>query len=266
MKIAVAGCSGRMGRTLIEAISQAPGVELGAATVRVGSSLLSVDVGELVGVGALGVTPVDQLTKATDDFDLLIDFTNPETTEHNLEICRAAGKKIVIGTTGFSDSQKQKIAQASREIAVVFAPNMAIGVNLSFKLIELAAQILGADSDIEIIEAHHRNKVDAPSGTAIKMGEIVAEQLDRTLEECAVYGRQGVTGVRDRKTIGFETVRAGDIVGDHTVLFAAAGERIEITHKSSNRSIYATGSVRAAQWLADKENGLFDMRDVLGLK
>ena len=149
---------------------------------------------------------------------------------------------------------------------MLFAPNMAIGVNLSFKLIELAAQILGADSDIEIIEAHHRNKVDAPSGTAIKMGEIVAEQLDRTLEECAVYGRQGVTGIRDRKTIGFETIRAGDIVGDHTVLFAAAGERIEITHKSSNRSIYATGSVRAAQWLADKENGLFDMQDVLGLR
>lgn len=266
MKIAVAGCSGRMGRTLVETITQTPGVELGAATVRAGSKLLSVDVGELVGVGTLGVNPVDDLAKATHNFDLLIDFTNPETTEYNLEVCRSSGKKIVIGTTGFSAAQKQKIDQASQEIGVVFAPNMAIGVNLSFKLIELAAQILGADSDIEIIEAHHRNKVDAPSGTAIKMGEIVADQLGRTLEECAVYGREGHTGVRDRKTIGFETIRAGDIVGDHTVLFATAGERIEITHKSSNRSIYATGSVRAAQFLADKKSGLFDMQDVLGLK
>ena len=266
MKIAVAGCSGRMGRILVEAISQASGVELGAATVRAGSNLLSVDVGELVGVGALGVTPVDDLAKATSNFDLLIDFTNPETSEYNLEVCRAAGKKIVIGTTGFSENQKQQITKASKDIAVVFAPNMAIGVNLSFKLIELAAQIIGEDADIEIIEAHHRNKVDSPSGTAIKMGEIVAEQLGRTLEECAVYGREGVTGVRDKKTIGFETIRAGDIVGDHTVLFAAAGERIEITHKSSNRSIYGTGSVRAAKWLADKKNGLFDMQDVLGLK
>ncbi|MBL4585079.1 MAG: 4-hydroxy-tetrahydrodipicolinate reductase [Pseudomonadales bacterium] len=265
MKIAVAGCSGRMGRTLVEAICQSPDVELGAATVRAGSSLLSVDVGELVGVDALGVTPVDDLAKATDHFDLLIDFTNPETSAYNLSVCLAAGKKIVIGTTGFSDPQKQQITDASKAIAVVFAPNMAIGVNLSFKLIELAARIIGEDSDIEIIEAHHRNKVDAPSGTAIKMGEIVAQQLNRTLEECAVYGRQGVTGVRDKKTIGFETIRAGDIVGDHTVLFAAAGERIEITHKSSNRSIYATGSVRAARWLADKPNGLFDMQDVLGL-
>jgi len=194
-----------------------------------------------------------------------VDFTSPDATLKHIEICQSAGKKMIIGTTGFSEEQKQVIADASNTIAIVFAPNMSIGVNLCLKLIEQASTIIGEDSDIEIIEAHHRHKKDAPSGTALKMGEVVADTLGRKLEDVAVYGREGQTGERDSKTIGFETIRAGDIVGDHTVMFASEGERIEITHKSSSRMTYGKGAVRAALWLADKDSGLFDMQDVLGL-
>ncbi|MCK4704578.1 MAG: 4-hydroxy-tetrahydrodipicolinate reductase, partial [Gammaproteobacteria bacterium] len=201
-----------------------------------------------------------------DDFHTLIDFTRPDVTLQNLATCVANGKNIVIGTTGFSDEQKQHISDAAKRISVVFAPNMSVGVNLCFKLLDIAARVLGDDVDIEVIEAHHRHKVDAPSGTALRMGEVVADALGRNLDECAVYGREGISGERDRKTIGFETIRAGDIVGDHTVMFAAEGERVEITHKASSRMTFANGAVRAAIWLQDQKAGLYDMQDVLGLR
>lgn len=266
-RIAVAGAAGRMGKHIIEAIQMAQGTELGAAVVRTGSPMVGIDVGEVAGVGKLGVKISDSLEAVVDDFDILIDFTLPEVTEANVNICRTAGKKMVIGTTGLSDAQKTKLDDAATDIAIVFAPNMSVGVNLSLKLLQLAAQVLAEDDvDIEVIEAHHRHKIDAPSGTALAMGEVIAKELGRDLKECAVYGREGRTGERDRKTIGFETIRAGDIVGEHTVMFAGIGERIEITHKASSRMTFAKGAVRAAAWLADKENGLYDMQDVLSLK
>jgi len=267
IKVAVTGAAGRMGKTIIEALQQAEGVSLSAAIVEPGSSLVGADAGELAGVGKLGVSLAGSLTDVLSDFDLLIDFTAPEVTMQNLEICRANGKKMVIGTTGLSDGQKEKLQQAAEETALVFAPNMSVGVNLCFKLLEIAARALGDDSgyDIEVIEAHHRHKVDAPSGTALRMGEVVADALGRDLKECAVYGREGITGARPAKQIGFETIRAGDVVGDHTVLFATEGERIEITHKASSRMTFAKGAVRAAAWLGGRETGLYDMQDVLGL-
>ncbi len=264
-RIAVVGAAGRMGKTLIEAIADADGVQLGAATERPGSSLVGADAGELAGVGKLGVTISDDLAAVVDDFDVLIDFTTPDATLAHLDICHINGKRIVIGTTGFSDEQKQLFAAAGKDIGVVFAPNMSVGVNLCFKLLDMAARVMGDEVDIEVIEAHHRHKVDAPSGTALRMGEVVAGALGRDLKTCAVYGREGVTGERDRNTIGFETIRAGDVVGDHTVLFAAMGERVEITHKASSRMTFASGAVRAAGWLMQKEQGLFDMQDVLEL-
>jgi 4-hydroxy-tetrahydrodipicolinate reductase len=196
---------------------------------------------------------------------VLIDFTRPDISMDYIEQCRQAGKKLVIGTTGYSDAQKAKIAEVAKDIAIVMAPNMSVGVNLTLKLLEMAAKIMGEYTDIEIIEAHHRYKVDAPSGTALRMGEVIAKTLNRDLKDCAVYGREGITGERDRKTIGFSTIRAGDIVGEHTVMFADEGERVEITHKASSRMTFANGAVRAAVWLADKPNGLYDMQDVLGL-
>jgi 4-hydroxy-tetrahydrodipicolinate reductase len=265
-KIAVTGAGGRMGKAIIEAIEQAEGVELGAAIERPGSSLVGADAGEVAGVGKLGVAIAENLSAVTDKFDVLIEFTIPEVTAHHLEICRAAGKRIVIGTTGMTEQQKEAIAGAGREIGIVFAPNMSVGVNLSLKLLEMAARVMGDEVDIEIIEAHHRHKIDAPSGTALRMGEVVADTLGRDLKECAVYGREGRTGERDRKTIGFETIRAGDIVGEHTVMFAGIGERIEITHKASSRMTFAKGAVRAAQWLTLQSPGEYDMQDVLGLK
>lgn len=265
-KIAVTGAGGRMGKAIIEAIQQAEGVELGAAVERPGSSLIGADAGEVAGVGTLGVTIVDDLKAVGGDFDVLIEFTIPEVTAQHLEVCRAAGKHIVIGTTGMTDEQKAAIAGAGGEIGVVFAPNMSVGVNLSLKLLEMAARVLGDEVDIEIIEAHHRHKIDAPSGTALRMGEVVADTLGRDLKECAVYGREGRTGERDRKTIGFETIRAGDIVGEHTVMFAGIGERIEITHKASSRMTFAKGAVRAAKWLTEQPPGEYDMQDVLDLK
>jgi 4-hydroxy-tetrahydrodipicolinate reductase len=223
------------------------------------------DAGDLAGLGPLNVKVTDNLESVANDFTTLIDFTSPQATLQNLEICVKHGRNIVVGTTGFDDAGKKQISEAAQSVGVVFAPNMSVGVNLCLKLLDMAAHILGDDVDVEVIEAHHRHKVDAPSGTAIRMGEVVASALGRDLDECAVYGREGITGARDRKTIGFETIRAGDIVGDHTVLFAAEGERVEITHKASSRMTFANGAVRAANWLQHQPAGLYDMQDVLGL-
>lgn len=265
LRVAVAGIAGRMGKIIVEAITKTRGVTLGAASVRHNSPSLGEEVGGLCGLPALGVYAVDNLAEVLDDFDVLIDFTSPASTIQHIEFCVLAKKKMVIGTTGFSEQQKKVIAGAARDIPIVFAPNMSVGVNLCLKLVEEAAKVIGDDSDVEIIEAHHRHKKDAPSGTALRMGEVVADALGRDLDEVAVYGREGNIGERDQKTIGFESIRAGDIVGDHTVMFAGEGERIEITHKSSSRMTYATGSVKAAVWLQGKEKGLYDMQDVLGL-
>ncbi|MFA5531674.1 MAG: 4-hydroxy-tetrahydrodipicolinate reductase [Thiohalomonadaceae bacterium] len=265
-RIAVTGAAGRMGRALIEACEQTEGLSLGAAIERPGSSLVGADAGELAGIGRIAVEVVENLGSVRDAFDVLVDFTRPEVTLNNLALCRETGKRMVIGTTGFDEAGKRAIREAAEDIAIVFAPNMSVGVNLSLKLLDLAARVLGDEVDIEIIEAHHRHKVDAPSGTALRMGEVVAAALGRDLKECAIYGREGNTGERDRKTIGFETIRAGDIVGEHTVMFAGIGERIEITHKASSRMTFAKGAMRAAAWLAAKDRGLFDMQDVLGLQ
>ncbi|MCW8988443.1 MAG: 4-hydroxy-tetrahydrodipicolinate reductase [Gammaproteobacteria bacterium] len=265
VKIAITGAAGRMGRVLIQAVSETEGFEVGAALDRPGSSLLGVDAGELAGVGKLGVSLTDDLKAATSDFDVLIDFTRPEVTLANLAICREAGKRIVIGTTGFDDDGKKQIMDAGNDIGIVFAPNMSVGVNLTLKLLDIAARVMGDEVDIEVIEAHHRHKVDAPSGTALRMGEVVAAALGRDLKECAVYGREGISGERERKTIGFETIRAGDIVGEHTVMFADIGERVEITHKASSRMTFANGAVRASGWIMQHESGKFDMMDVLDL-
>lgn len=266
IKVAVTGAAGRMGRSLIQACDLAEGITLGAAIERPESSLIGSDAGELAGIGRNEVTIYENLSAVTDNFDVLIDFTRPEVTMANLAVCREAGKQMVIGTTGLSDEQKAELQAAAEDIAIVFAPNMSVGVNLCLKLLDLAARVMGEYTDIEVIEAHHRHKIDAPSGTALRMGEVVAEALGRDLKDVAVYGRQGNTGERDRKTIGFETIRAGDIVGEHTVMFADIGERVEITHKASSRMTFANGAVRAAQWLNQHDKGLFDMQDVLGLK
>ena len=243
IRFAIAGASGRMGRMLIEAVQSAPDAELAAA--------FDIE---------------DDVAAALGNADCLIDFTRPEGTLKHLEVCRRLGVRAVIGTTGFSAAQKQEIETAAKDIPIVFAPNMAVGVNVVFKLLDLAARILDEGYDIEVIEAHHRHKIDAPSGTALRMGEVVAQALGRDLAECAVYGREGHTGERPAKQIGFATIRGGDIVGDHTVLFAGTGERVEITHKAASRMPYALGSLRAARFLQDKKNGLFDMQDVLGLR
>lgn len=266
IRVAIAGAGGRMGRTLIEAVSRHDGMRVSAAIEHAQSGLIGIDAGQMIGLGPLDVKIVSDLNNALPHFDVLIDFTIPDVTLKNIERCRQAKKQIIIGTTGFNELQKQYIRDAAHDIGIVFAPNMSIGVNLCFKLLEITAKVLGDDFDIEVVEAHHRNKVDAPSGTALRMGEIVASALGRDLNSCAVYGRQGQTGVRESKTIGFETVRAGDIVGDHTVMFAGLGERVEITHKASSRMNFAIGAVRAVAWLKNKASGLYDMQDVLGLK
>lgn len=265
-RIAVVGAAGRMGRMFVEAVANDERVVLGAAIERPDSNLLGVDAGELVGVGELGVKLTGSLAGQVEYFDTVIDFTSPTFTLSNVALCREHGKSIVIGTTGLSDEQKAQLQETAKDISIVFASNMSVGVNLVFKLLETAARIMDEDADIEIIEAHHRNKVDAPSGTALTMGEIVADAVGRDLKECAIYGREGVTGVRDHKTIAFSTIRAGDVIGDHTVLFASEGERVEITHKASNRTIYARGALRAVHWLSGKSAGLYDMQDVLGLR
>ncbi|NRH27331.1 4-hydroxy-tetrahydrodipicolinate reductase [Pseudomonas sp. MS19] len=264
-RIAVMGAAGRMGKTLIEAVQQAQGVTLSAAVDRPDSSLVGADVGELAALGKIGVQLSGDLSSVLNDFDVLIDFSHPTVTLKNLEICRQAGKAMVIGTTGFSVEEKQLLSDAGKQIPIVFAANFSVGVNLCLKLLDTAARVLGDDVDIEIIEAHHRHKVDAPSGTAVRMGEVVANALGRDLQKVAVYGREGQTGARERETIGFATVRAGDVVGDHTVLFAADGERVEITHKASSRMTFAKGAVRAASWLQGQPAKLYDMQDVLEL-
>jgi 4-hydroxy-tetrahydrodipicolinate reductase len=265
-RVAITGAAGRMGRCLIETCHAVEDMQVTAALEHPESSLLGSDAGEFAGISRLGVRLGSDLAAVTDDFDVLIDFTRPEPTLANLAVCRAAGRRMVIGTTGFSDDQKAEIAAAAAAIPVVFAPNMSVGVNLCLKLLDTAARVLGDEVDIEIIEAHHRHKVDAPSGTALRMGEVVAAALGRNLADCAVYGREGHTGERVRDTIGFETIRAGDIVGDHTVLFAGTGERVEITHKASSRKTFATGAARAAAWLMRQGPGHYDMQDVLGLR
>ena len=264
-RIAVVGAGGRMGRSLVEAAQAQGGIELTAAIDRSGGEVVGRDAGELAGIGRLGVAVVDDLEKVVQDFDVLIDFTLPEATLTHADICRRHGRRMVIGTTGFSADQRAELDAAAEDIALVLAPNMSVGVNLCLKLLDTAARVLGDEVDIEIVEAHHRHKVDAPSGTALRMGEVVAEALGRDLGECAVYGREGRTGARERKTIGFETIRAGDIVGEHTVMFAGLGERVEIVHKASSRMTFANGALRAAQWIMGRERGRYDMQDVLGL-
>jgi 4-hydroxy-tetrahydrodipicolinate reductase len=265
LKIAVAGASGRMGRMLIEAILNAPDTTLAGALDVPGSPAIGTDAAAFLGKPA-GVLVESDFDKALANADFLIDFTRPEGTLKHLEYCAAKGIRMIIGTTGFDDAGKAAIAAAGQKTGIMFAPNMSVGVNVTMKLLELAAKSFAEGYDIEIIEAHHRHKVDAPSGTALKMGEVIADAIGRDLKECAVYAREGVTGERDPSTIGFSAIRGGDIVGDHTVLFAGIGERIEITHKSSSRVTYAHGSLRAARFLADKKTGLYDMYDVLGLR
>ena len=241
-KIAITGSNGRMGQALIEAVKLNPNVSQGSILNR-----------------------GDDINRVLKDFDVLIDFTRPEATLNALSVCQSAGKAMVIGTTGFSDDALKVIDQASSDIPIVFAPNMSVGVNLTLKLLETTAKVIGADSNIEIVEAHHRHKVDAPSGTALKMGEVIANALGRDLSECAVYGREGTEEPRDRQTIGFSSIRGGDVVGEHTVTFFMEGERVEITHKASSRMTYANGAVKASQWLTNQANGLYSMQDVLDL-
>ncbi len=265
LKMAIAGAGGRMGRALIEAVMQQPDLELFAALEMLGSQHLGKDAAEFAGLNS-GVLIRSDYAQALRGADVLIDFTRPEGTLLHLEACVAHGVRAVIGTTGFSESQKQTIAALSKQVAVVLAPNMAVGVNVTLKLAEVAAGILGQDYDVEILEAHHRHKVDAPSGTALKFGEVVAKALGRDLAKVAVHGREGVTGERPAQSIGFHAIRGGDIVGEHTVLFAGEGERIELTVRSSHRGTYAHGALRAARFLALQPSGLFDMFDVLDLK
>ncbi|MFA0810991.1 4-hydroxy-tetrahydrodipicolinate reductase [Microbulbifer epialgicus] len=267
VKVAVTGFGGRMGRALAEALSLAEKAELSAAVVRPGSSLVGADAGEVAGLGSNGLAIVDSLEKA--DFDVLIDFTAPQATVDNSAYCAAHGNPIVIGTTGFDAEQKKQVLANAKKVPLCMASNFSTGVNLCFKLLETAARVMGEDADIEIVEAHHRHKVDAPSGTALSMGEVVAETLGRDLEKVAIYGREGQTGARERDTIGFATVRGGDVVGEHSVMFLTEGERVEISHRASSRLSFARGAVRAALWLVGdgsaRTPGHYDMRDVLGL-
>lgn len=264
LRIAVAGASGRMGRMLIEAIRESDDLELTGALDVPASPGVGSDATAFMGF-ASGVTITSDLREGLQNADVLIDFTRPQGTLAHLAVCADLGVKAVIGTTGFTDAQKLEVAAYASRIAMVMAPNMSVGVNVTLKLLEMAAKVLSTGYDIEVIEAHHRHKVDAPSGTALKMGEVIADALGRDLKDCAVYAREGVTGERDPSSIGFATIRGGDIVGDHTVLFAGIGERIEIAHKSSSRTTYAQGSLRAVRFLAAHRTGMFDMFDVLGL-
>ncbi|MGQ9426501.1 4-hydroxy-tetrahydrodipicolinate reductase [Gilvimarinus sp. F26214L] len=264
-RIAVTGAAGRMGKMLIETLASADGAQLSAAIERPDSSLVGADAGELAGIGRNGVAVVGKLEDVFDSFDVLIDFTAPEATLANARLCAAAGRKMVVGTTGFSAEQKADLLGYQQNMGLCMAANFSTGVNVCLKLLEMAARTFGDEVDIEIYEAHHRHKVDAPSGTALAMGEVVADSLGRDLAKVAVYGREGRTGARERDTIGFATVRGGDVVGDHTVMFMAEGERVEITHKASSRMSFARGAVRAAKWLNGRGPGLYDMRDVLGL-
>lgn len=266
-RIAILGAAGRMGRMLVQATLQTDGAELGAAIVRPGSSLVGADVGELIGTGKCGVALSDSLEQAIDAIDVVIDFTTPALTEQAVALCQAHGKAIVIGTTGFDEPQERVLGEQARTMPVVYAANMSTGVNLSLNLLATAAKALAdAGYDIEVIEAHHRHKVDAPSGTALMMGRAVAGACGRDLRTQGVFSREGRCGPRTDKEIGFSVIRAGDIIGEHTVMFATEGERIEITHKASSRMTFANGAVRAALWVAQAQPGLHDMQDVLGLR
>ena len=265
INIAIAGSTGRMGRVLIQTVLSASDLALCAALEQSGNPALGKDAGELVGE-ACGVAISDDVGQALAGCDVLIDFTRPAGTLHHLEICRELGVRLVIGTTGFGDREKQAIAEAARNIPIAMAPNFSVGVNVTFKLLEVAASALKQGYDVEIVELHHRHKVDAPSGTALRMGEIVAHALGRDLKSAAIYGREGITGERSAETIGFAALRGGDAVGDHTVMFLGTGERLEITHRSASRATYAEGAVRAARFLMDKRSGLYDMQDILGIK
>ena len=265
-RVAVCGAGGRMGRTLIQACAEDSGIALSAAVEAPDSDYVGADAGTLAGIGAAGVTVSASVMECGSSFDVMVDFTLPAASLINLQACRDLGASAVVGTTGFDEAQRARIADIADKIPLVLAPNMSVGVNLCFKLVDLAASVLGDEVDVEIIEAHHRHKVDAPSGTAVRMGEIVAKALNRDFARCAVYGREGHTGARKRETIGFETVRAGDIVGEHTVMFAGTGERVEIVHRASSRMNFARGALRAARWLKGRKNGLYDMQDVLGLR
>ena len=264
--IAIAGAAGRMGRMLVQTVCAEADTSVAAAVERADSPLVGADVGVVAGIGEIGVAIEDRLDRALAVSDVCIDFTLPEPTVEHAEACRSMRRAMVIGTTGLSPDQLAALEDCARDIPIVHAPNMSVGVNLCFKLLDVAARALGDSVDIEVIEAHHRNKVDAPSGTAVRMGEIVAGALGRNLAECAVYGREGHTGVRDRRTIGFETIRAGDVVGEHTVMFAGDGERIELTHRAASRANFAAGAIRAARWVVRRPSGLYDMQDVLGLR
>ncbi|SEN12278.1 4-hydroxy-tetrahydrodipicolinate reductase [Nitrosomonas marina] len=263
--IAIAGSAGRMGRALLEAVTHADGMQLSAALEHDNSQFLHKDSGELIG-STNGIVITSDIVTALAGCHQIIDFTRPQGTMAHLDACREKGVKMVIGTTGLSEQEKNRLKDASNDIAIVFAPNMSVGVNVTFKLLEIAARVLRQGYDIEIIEAHHRHKIDAPSGTALRMGEVIADALGRDLKQVAIYGREGVTGERSDETIGFSTIRAGDIVGEHTAMFAGAGERVEIVHKASSRMTFAMGAVRAVRFLEDKASGLFDMQDVLGLR
>ncbi len=263
-KIAIAGASGRMGQMLVDAVGAADDCVLGGALDIAASPAVGRDAGAYTGL-ATGVVITADVRQGLQGCDVLIDFTRPEGTLQHLRVCRDLGIAAVVGTTGFSASEQAEIADIAKTIPIMMAPNMSVGVNVTLKLLEMAAKALATGYDIEIVEAHHRHKVDAPSGTALKMGEVIADALGRDLKDCAVYARQGVTGERDPSSIGFATIRGGDIVGDHTVLFAGTGERIEISHKSSSRSTYAQGSLRAVRFVVGKPAGLYDMSDVLGL-
>lgn len=262
-RVAVVGAAGKMGRNLLQAIAENEQVKLGAVSEHPASPSLGVDVSVLLGGVEQGICVQSDLAAVVDDFDVAIDFTRPEGTMATLDFCLKNKKALVIGTTGFSEEEKAVISAAAKEIPIVFAPNYSIGVNLTLKLLETAAKVLGDAYDVEVVEAHHRYKVDAPSGTALRMGEVLAEALGRDLDECAVYGREGHTGEREAKTIGFETIRGGDVVGDHTVMFLGLGERVEITHKASSRMTFATGAVRSAAWVVSQPAGLYDLQDVI---
>lgn len=266
IRIGINGAAGRMGKALVEASSGDPEVTLVVAAERPGSPSIGSDAGALAGIGTIGVPIVAGFDRAVGEVDVVIDFSQPAASIDCLSLCRSRGQRMVIGTTGFDPPQRQLIEEAAAEVAILCAPNMSVGVNLLFKLSEIAARALGDAADVEIIEAHHRHKLDAPSGTALRLGEVIAAALGRDLAQCAVYGRQGHTGERDRQTIGFETIRGGDIVGDHCVLFAGVGERIELTHRASSRATFALGAMRAVRWLMGRQRGLYDMQDVLGLR
>jgi len=265
VRIAIAGAAGRMGRNLVKATHHNSSSSVGAASERSESSLIGVDVGELCGEGHFNISLVDNLERSIEKFDVVIDFTVPKSTLENIELCTQYNKKIVIGTTGFSDQEKEIIDAAAKNISIIMAPNYSVGVNLVFKLLEKAAKVMGNYCDIEILEAHHRYKIDAPSGTAIGMGEAIAGAMDNELSDVAVFAREGITGERSKDEIGFATIRAGDIIGEHTAMFADIGERVEITHKATDRMTFANGAVKAAIWLDQKPNGFYTMTDVLGL-